>query len=100
MFEINSRDDHMSCKGEEPQQQHTTTNSEEIASKSNSYEFINILNEDSKGEGKKQRKQRSDKNKRRKHPHRIFKSGDLEDAQRVQVMKSLGLVIEESEEQP
>jgi DNA-binding transcriptional MerR regulator len=42
----------MSCKGEEPQQ-HTTTNSEEIASKSNSYEFINILNEDSKGEGKK-----------------------------------------------
>jgi len=30
----------------------------------------------------------------------MFKSKDLEDAQRVQVMKSLGLVIEESEEQP
>ena len=87
MFEINSKDDHISCKAEEePLQPHTNTNSEEIASKSNSYEFINILNEDSsrdKVESKKQRKQRSDKNKRRKHPHRMFKAGDIEDAQRV-----------------
>jgi hypothetical protein len=75
LFEINSKDDHILCKVDDPPQPQTTTNSEEIVSKSNSYEFINLLNEDSsrdKADGacKKQRKQRSDKNKRRKHPHR------------------------------
>ena len=42
------------------------------------------------------RKERSDKNKRRKHPHRKIaeESGMLQYAQKVLLMQSLGLVVE------
>ena len=47
---------------------------------------------------KKPRKTRSDKNKRRKHPHRKLRAEGIVAPQRLMMMKSLGLIIDNEED--